>query len=189
MLGRSTRLAGSAITALVLVLATATCTGSEDPGTSDSPSVEPAAFQLRPVEKVLDPPSNEWRTSEVTCPGEQWERCLADARAGQVVVRGVGREKYVLGPVMVDGGDVVEARAIHEPMSKGWSVSLQLSTAASDALASATMAAAGSRLAMVVDGHVVSAPTVNAPITSGAVVIAGGLSESAAKRIAASLGG
>jgi preprotein translocase subunit SecD len=71
----------------------------------------------------------------------------------------------------------------------GWTVGVQLSKDGSDALASATRAAVGSAIGIVVDGLVVSAPTVAEPITAGAVVVAGGLSENEAERLASSLGG
>jgi preprotein translocase subunit SecD len=66
---------------------------------------------------------------------------------------------------------------------------VQLSEEGSEALASATRASVGDQIAIVVDGLVVSAPTVAGPITAGAVVVAGGLSESEAERLASSLGG
>jgi preprotein translocase subunit SecD len=118
----------------------------------------------RPI-LALSPHEQDWKTTDLTCSGEEWEACLVAARA-----------------------DVVDARAVQgHPMSKGWSVGVQLSPEGSDALASATRAALGSQLATVVDGLVVSGPTVHAPVTVGSVVVGGGLDESAAKRIAASL--
>ena len=52
------------------------------------------------------------------------------------------------------------------------------------AFGTATESAMGSRIASVVDGRIVSAPTVQAPITSGNVVVASGLTEQAATSMA-----
>jgi preprotein translocase subunit SecD len=45
----------------------------------------------------------------------------------------------------------------------------------------------GSRIAIVVDGRIVSAPTVQAPITSGNVVVTSGLTEREARSLATRL--
>jgi preprotein translocase subunit SecD len=45
----------------------------------------------------------------------------------------------------------------------------------------------GSRIAIVVDGRIVSAPTVQVPISSGEVVVASGLTERAAASLASRL--
>jgi preprotein translocase subunit SecD len=55
------------------------------------------------------------------------------------------------------------------------------------ALETATGTAMGSKIAIVVDGRIASAPIVEAPITSGDVVVASGLTEPAATSLAARL--
>jgi preprotein translocase subunit SecD len=159
-------------------------------GGSDSPTADASALQLRRVRDVVPRTSPEWDTTDLTCPGDAVAGCLAAASTEPVVVLGAEGEKYLLGPVVVDGSDAEEATARQgTPASTGWSVNVQLSEEGSEALASATRASVGDRIAIVVDGLVVSAPTVAEPITAGAVVVAGGLSENEAERLASSLGG
>ncbi|HET8525109.1 MAG TPA: hypothetical protein VFM81_00570 [Actinomycetota bacterium] len=173
------RRAGAWVLALGIL---ASACGSSDPTAADA-----SALQLRAVRDVVPRSAPEWDTTDLTCPAEKAARCLADRGAEQVVAPAADESKYLLGPVVVDGGDVVQATAREGPASMGWTVDVQLSQEGSDALASATRAAAGTRIAIIVEGRVVSAPTVAAPITSGAVVVAGGLSEAEAERLASSL--
>lgn len=178
---------------LVLGILGSACGGSDAPPAS---SAGASTLQLRGVDDIVSRTSQEWGATELTCPGEDAAGCLASRSGVSVVVLGADQmEKYVLEAVVVDGGDVEEATA-HPgtPASMGWSVAVQLSREGTDALASATQAALDAapprnRIAIVVDGLVVSSPTVAAPITSGAVVVAGGLSHAEAERLASNLSG
>lgn len=171
---------------LILGILASACTGSTSPPADRAGR---STLQLRVVRDIIPRTSPKWDGTQLTCPAEDAAACLAAVPAGPVIVSGADMEKYVLGPVISDEGDVEEATA-HEgqPASMGWSVDMQLSPGGSDALAAATTTAVGSRIAIVVDGVVVSAPTVAAPITSGAVVVDGGLSKAEAERLASGLG-
>lgn len=106
----------------------------------------------------------------------------------RIVLLGPAGDKYVLGPGIVDANDVENAAAQPEaPPSAGWSVSVNLTADGTAALGTATESAVGSRIAIVVDGRIVSAPTVAAPITSGGVVVATGLTEREATSLASRL--
>jgi hypothetical protein len=153
-------------------------------GGSDSSTDAASALQLRPVQDVVQRVSPAWEATELTCPGKDAAGCLAAAGAEPVVVPGADRAKYLLGPLIVDGGDVDGAKAYEGPGGTGWAVDVQLTSEGSDALASATRASVDGRIAMVVDGLVVSAPTVQQPVTVGMVIVAGRLSEAEAKRLA-----
>ena len=172
---------------LILAIALAACGGG-----SPSPT-EAAAFQLRPVLEVVSArsPSPGSEAPDPTCAGEgqQASACLDEHANGSVVVlERSGKDAYELGPVVVDGADVTEAGAV-ENAAVGWSVIVELTPEGTDALASATRMSVGDRIAMVVDGRVVSAPTVQAPIDSGSVIVRSGVSEAQAKALAARLGG
>ena len=172
---------------LLLGIVASACSGSEGPSATADPA---SALQLRTVQDVVPRTSSEWDATELTCPAEDAAGCLAARSSEPVVVPSVDGDKYLLEPVVVDGRDVVEATAREgQPAGMGWTVDVRLSPEGSDALASATRAAVGTRIAIVVDGLVVSSPTVSAHITAGSVVVAGGLSESQAERLAASLDG
>jgi preprotein translocase subunit SecD len=104
------------------------------------------------------------------------------------VLLGPAGDKYVLGPRIVDAGDVENAGAVTgAPPSSGWSVSVNLTADGTAAFGTATESAMGSRIAIVVDGRIVSAPTVQAPITSGNVVVTSGLTEREARSLATRL--
>ena len=95
---------------------------------------------------------------------------------------------YVLGPRIVDAGDVENAAAHPDaPPSSGWSVSVNLTADGTAALQTATETTIGSRIAIVVDGRIVWAPTVEATITSGDLVVTSGLTEREATSLASRL--
>jgi preprotein translocase subunit SecD len=169
----------------ILAIVAAACGG--DPA---SPS-EAAAFQLRPVVEIVSG-SSPRPYVPVTCDAEGHEAaaCL-DAHAGGsvVVLEPTSMDLYELGPVVVDAADVADAEAVEDQAGAGWSVTVQLTPEATDAFASATRAAVGDRFAILVDGRVVSAPTVQAPIGSGNIVVTVGLPEAEAKELADRLGG
>ena len=157
-------------------------------------------LQLRPVERIVSPASSDWAATQPTCPGDGADLadCVASAPpAAGIVLRGPKTEgaKYVLGPVIVDGSDVARATARPEGQpGLGWSVSVDLTAGGTAALLAATEAVAGAadprnRIAIIVDGTIVSAPAVMAPISSGAVVLTSGLTEADAETLTEGLTG
>jgi len=96
--------------------------------------------------------------------------------------------KYSLGPAVVLGG-VETARAEMDTSTGLWVVTVDLDTDATDSLGamSAELAATGGRLALLVDSVVISAPTVEAPITNGSLQLAGDFDEERATALAAQL--
>jgi preprotein translocase subunit SecD len=149
------------------------------------------AFQLRPVVEVVPRSAAAWDQTELTCadPGEGLPDCVEAALdARRIVLLGPTEDKYVLGPRIVDAGDVEIAAAQPDaPPSSGWSVWVNLTADGTAAFQTATESAVGSRIAIVVDGRIVSAPTVEATITSGDVVVTSGLTERDATALASRL--
>lgn len=96
--------------------------------------------------------------------------------------------KYSLAPAVVVGG-VEAALAGIAAGTDLWVVSVQLETGASEALGELTseLSPIGGRLALVIDGVVISAPTVETPITDGRLQIAGDFDEQSATALAESL--
>ncbi len=87
--------------------------------------------------------------------------------------------KYVLGPLIVDGGDVAQAKASRVPPAAGggWQVNISLTPEASKMLSAATAKALQApvpqnEVAIITRGQVVSAPTVHAVITTGSITVA-----------------
>lgn len=179
--------------ASLLLLALAGCSGSSDPGPSGpretgSPAVD---LQVRGVVEFVSPDSTT-EPPPLTCDGQDGPiaDCVA-ANHGEEHLVLVGPEPdggtFVLGPVIVDGSDVLAANVLPPPTSGlGWAVAIQLTPAGASAFAEETGASVGDRIAMVVDGQVVSAPTVAVPITSGAIHIGGSFAEAEADALASS---
>ncbi len=170
------------------------CSSAEDtPPTPSGPTAASAGgtFQLRPVVEVVPRSAAAWDQTELTCAGrgDDLRDCVgAAADAPRIVLLGPAGDKYVLGALIVDETDVEHAAAQPDaPPSSGWSVSANLTADGTAALATATESAVGSRIAIVVDGRIVSAPTVQVPITSGDVVVASGLTEREATSLASRL--
>jgi len=149
------------------------------------------AFQLRPVVEVVPRSAAAWDQTELTCadPGEGLPDCVEAALdAPRIVLLGPAEDKYVLGPRIVDAGDVEIAAAQPDaPPSSGWSVWVNLTADGTAAFQTATESAVGSKIAIVVDGRIVSALTVEATITSGDVVVTSGLTERDATAMASRL--
>lgn len=147
---------------------------------------------MRPVVEVVPRSAAAWDQTELTCKdgGEGLRDCAEAALdVPSIVLLGPAGDKYVLGPGIVDANDVENAGAVPDaPPSSGWSVAVNLTADGTAAFETATEATVGSRIAIVVDGRIVSAPTVQTPITSGDVVVTSGLTERRATSLATRLG-
>ena len=156
-------------------------------------SSEGADLQLRPVIEIVPRSSTHWDGTDLTCAalGEALSKCVAatlDAPRIVLLRPGEAGEKYVLGPRIVDGSDVEKAIAQQDAQQGvGWSVYLELTPEGTVAFETATEAAVGSKIAIIIDGRIVSSPVVAAPITSGDVALASGLTERAATSLASKL--
>jgi preprotein translocase subunit SecD len=155
---------------------------------------------MRQVMKIVMPSSADWSKTRLTCSGqgEALSDCVASTLdAVRIVLLRPEQdgEKYVLGPVIVDGTDVERASAQLEQQSDlGWSVSIELTTGAAEAIKAATQVAARSldpqnEIAIILDGRIASSPRVFEPIPNGKLIITGGFTETEAKALASSLTG
>jgi preprotein translocase subunit SecD len=180
----------AAIAALLLGIGCSQLSESTPP--AGAPSVD---LQIRPVIQLVDAHDRTWRVLRPTCHGSETAvaDCMASMHGTDRVTLRDGSRKYVLGPIIADGSDVASAAAAHLISGgNGAPIDVQLTPAATQALASATRQAVGAtppkdKIAMIVDGQIASAPTLRAPITSGAVQITGGFTGDRAKAIEAGL--
>jgi preprotein translocase subunit SecD len=101
--------------------------------------------------------------------------------------------KYQLGKVEITGADLTKAAAVFQSAASnnnqslqqaGWLVQFNLNKAGGAKFAAATQRLVGKQLAIVLDGTVQSAPTVQSAITGGQGVITGNFSEKEAKNLA-----
>ncbi|HXF57248.1 MAG TPA: protein translocase subunit SecD [Actinomycetota bacterium] len=102
-----------------------------------------------------------------------------------------GREpKYLLGPVEITGADLKSAEAVFVPAGprvgpgeSGWQVEFTLNPEGARKFAEATRRLVGRQLAIVLDGVVQSAPTVQDEITGGRGVITGSFTKEEAENL------
>ncbi|MCB1137905.1 MAG: protein translocase subunit SecD [Leptospiraceae bacterium] len=83
------------------------------------------------------------------------------------------RDFYVLGPVVMDGGDMADARASVARDSAFYQINFQLTATGADKFTEITRNNIGKRLAVLWGDRVVSAPKINEVIPTGSGVING----------------
>src|SRR4051812_2160772 len=162
-------------------------------GTVDisAPGADPAQLNAVAAQGVLEFRSVTAMEAATSCP---------PTATGSVACSADGRVRYTLGPVALDNGDVTSADAVHDTVDDAWLVQLQFDGAGARKLHTLTADAADKPLlgecgpprgcnsiAIVIDGIVVSAPSVQQPggIPGGATQITGNLTRTDAQMLAA----
>ncbi|MEX0756154.1 MAG: protein translocase subunit SecD [Actinomycetota bacterium] len=160
-----------------------------------------ARLEEREVLETLAPGVPGFEEAEVTCATlqqQETEECSFEALEDQeVVFRGPGdpetAPKYRLGPVRLTGDAIRRATAVFSAPGQqttgaaGWSVEFQLTGAGADTFGEVTTELVGRQLAIVLDQEVVSAPSINEPITGGRANITGDFTEQEARDLATTL--
>jgi hypothetical protein len=96
--------------------------------------------------------------------------------------------KYALKPAFLTGAEVAQAHAEFDAQNgTGWLVQLSFTSNGSKLWADFTAASVGKQVAVVLDGKVVSAPTIQEAITGGATQISGNFTQADATDLAARL--
>ncbi|MEV4734389.1 protein translocase subunit SecD [Saccharopolyspora sp. NPDC049426] len=98
-----------------------------------------------------------------------------------------GTAKYILEPVFLEGKEIADSMA--QPPnpqggSPGWSVSLNFKSGGAKTWADFTSANVGQQAAFVLDGEVVSAPSINEPLLGGNASISGQFNQQSATDLA-----
>ncbi|GLZ36785.1 hypothetical protein [Actinokineospora sp. NBRC 105648] len=96
---------------------------------------------------------------------------------------------YTVGPSIADISRLEDVKAESTENGTGWVVTIKLSADAAAKFGSWTAEHVGERLAIVVDGKLVSAPQIASPIPGGEVQISGNFTEKSAKQLAADISG
>ena len=109
-----------------------------------------------------------------------------EASAGLVPTVGPGGDSFYLHPEPVATAADVTAANVVASGSSQFGVAVRFSDAASSRLLAATQAHVGRPMAVLLDGEVIAAPTVRAPV-EGSAVISGNFTEDQATRIARAL--
>ncbi|AMG75019.1 protein translocase subunit SecD [Sphingopyxis granuli] len=89
--------------------------------------------------------------------------------------------------VMISGEQLIDARQSYDPQSNQPVVTIRFDAAGSNTFARVTAQNVGKRFAMVLDGQVLSAPSINEPILGGSAQISGSFSVASANALAISL--
>jgi preprotein translocase subunit SecD len=112
-------------------------------------------------------------TGEVTRPQDFVAACSED-----------GAVKYLLGPTIIEGTEIDDATAGTEPGTGEWIVLLDFQADGLDTWATYTTANVGQNVAFTLDGRVISAPTINQPITTNPTTITGQFDQESATELA-----
>jgi preprotein translocase subunit SecD len=153
-----------------------------------------ARLEQREVLETLTPGAPGYDATPVTCATEA-ERatpaCSFEALRDQnVVFLGTdGETKYKLGPVRITGDAIARASAVYDTgggttVGQGWTILFDLTREGSERFARVTTELVGRQLAIVLDREVISAPTIEEPITGGSGQITGSFTEQRAKDLA-----
>jgi preprotein translocase subunit SecD len=158
---------------------------------------ETARLEQREVLGVLPPSDPSYASTPLTCgtvAEQATEECSFEALKDQnVVFKDQDDEtKYQLGPVEFTGDVIDRASAVYgagssTTVGQGWRINFDLTGPGTDIVADVTTRLQGRQLAIVVDDRVISAPTVQDPITGGRGEITGGFTERRAKDLATQL--
>ena len=158
---------------------------------------ETARLEQREVLGTITPTDPAYASTPLTCatPAEQeTKECSFEALKNKNVVfqDQNNQTRYQLGPVEITGEAIDKASAVYNSGSQtsvgqGWEIQFTLTGAGSSTFADVTTRLQGRQLAIVVDDQVISAPTVQSPITGGNGVITGSFTEARAKDLATQL--
>ena len=177
-------------------------TDSSTPTPSATASASPTA-SAKPTATPTNPSDLAWVTADLQkqfealdCAKAKLEETVDDPAKPLVTCDDTGLEKFVLGPVEVDGTDISRADAGYRMTQSGPTnvvvVNLTFTSAGSQKFGDVTTRLFGlsgdqNRFAIVLDRQVISAPTTNAAITNGQAEISGSFTIESARALAKQL--
>lgn len=112
-----------------------------------------------------------------------------DDAAAPLVTCDAGEFKYDLGPVFLDSDRVGKAKASPSESGTGHVVTVEFDPEGARTWSDFTTANVGNQVAILVNGRVLSAPSIQSPITGGAMQIAGKFTADEADQLARQLVG
>ena len=165
---------------------------------SASPSAGPTspsggALVDQPLKWMANPdPASVKAFNAFQCPTSGAAPIVDDNPAKPLITCGTGRErgvKYLLSSAMIEGTDLKSASAQVPQQQVNWVVSLAFNGRGTDQFTQISRALyqTNNQFAVVLDGQVLSAPTMNGLITNGQAQIEGNFTESSARSLATSL--
>lgn len=172
------------------------------PGVTPTPGGAPTALQPPNLENIPDPlnwtPSTEWQAkfAAYQCPKNGAVTSTPDLPSQPLLACDAQRNKYLLGPAMIEGTQLTDANAQLPTTGTSWVVNLSFNGDATKTFADITSAIANKtspltgqqeQFAIVLDKKVISAPVVNSPIPNGQAVIQGSTANPFTQESASSL--
>ncbi|SFR20311.1 preprotein translocase subunit SecD [Lentzea waywayandensis] len=203
--------------AVVMLLAVAACTATE-PGTpareawltgkltfrkveSEAPTSKPSSGYPAPQNKADDPAAQSARATRQSTDDTTRKQALDtfdctapdpllgnDDAAAPLVTCDAGEFRYDLGPVFLDGGRITEATAGLSQYG-GHVVTVEFDAEGAKTWGDFTTANVGRQVAILINGRVLSAPTVQGAITGGTAEISGKFTADEAEQLANQLSG
>jgi preprotein translocase subunit SecD len=156
-----------------------------------------ARLEQREVMSSIPPGGSGYDQLQVTCDNDPTTTAIPDCPAKPeelanqpVVFLGDDGTKYQLSEVKLTGDRIKSARAVYQTPSggtPGWAVDFTLTGEGATEFGALTTALVGKQLAIVLDSTVISAPTIQGPITGGSGVITGNFTKERAQSLAAVL--
>jgi preprotein translocase subunit SecD len=157
--------------------------GSAAPAAPADPALAAAIDAARATRQSTDPNVQAMALQGLDCNANDPLRGYDDPTLPLVACSDNGTEKYVLGPVIIEGTEIGTAQAVPAQQGVGWVISLTFKPAGATAWGEYTTANVGKQAAFVLDGAVVSAPVVNQPIY-GPTEISGQFNQQSAQQLA-----
>lgn len=162
---------------------TPTATFEAPQGPAD-PKAAAEIQKLRQTRQSTDPSVQQQALAQLDCSVEDPLLGFDDANLPLVTCAQDDTEKYVLEPAFLDGQRIESAAAAPNPKGAGYVVTLNYDSEGTKTWGDFTSANVNQRAAFVLDGEVVSAPTINEPILGGSTEISGRFNQRTATELA-----
>ncbi|MCO1653439.1 protein translocase subunit SecD [Pseudonocardia humida] len=147
------------------------------------PELAAAISAARESRQSLDPAVQAQALAQLDCQAQDPLRGYDDPQRPLVACNQDGTEKYVLGPVFLEGTQIDTAQAQQNMQGVGWVISLTFKSEGAAIWGEYTTQNVGKSAAFVLDGEVVSAPRINGPIF-GTTEISGQFNQESAQQLA-----
>ncbi|MGI9002009.1 MAG: protein translocase subunit SecD [Pseudonocardia sp.] len=157
--------------------------GSATPAGPADPEAAAAIDAARQTRQSTDPAVQQAALAALDCAAQDPLRGYDDPTLPLVACNQEGTEKYLLGPVFLEGAQIDDAMAQQNSQGVGWVVSLTFKSEGAAIWGEYTSNNVGKNAAFVLDGEVVSAPTINGPIF-GPTEISGQFNQESAQELA-----
>jgi preprotein translocase subunit SecD len=157
--------------------------GSATPAGPADPQVAAAINAARQIRQSTDPAVQQMALASLDCKAQDPLRGYDDPTLPLVACSQDGTEKYVLGPSFLEGTQIQNAVAQQNSQGAGWVISLTFKSQGAAIWGQYTSQNIGKNAAFVLDGEVVSAPTIQSAIY-GPTEISGQFNQQSAQQLA-----